>query len=86
MDKNLPANLCQSKQQTPVLPLVWEDSTQHRAAKAHEPQLLSPCSWSPCSTVREATQRRSVSAATRSGPCSPQPEKGFAKAVKIYFI
>ena len=33
MDENLPTNLCQSKQWTPVLPLVWEDSTQHRATK-----------------------------------------------------
>ena len=33
-----------SLQETQIQSLVWEDSTCHRVAEAHAPQLLSPCS------------------------------------------
>ena len=34
--------VCLPKQGTQVQPWVWEDSTCHRAVKAHVPELLSP--------------------------------------------
>ena len=39
--------ICLPLQGTPVQTLVWEDSTCHRAIKAHEPQLLSPGATAP---------------------------------------
>ena len=42
---------------------------------AHEPQLLSLCTYSPCFTAREATAMRSPRTAMKSSPCLPQLEK-----------
>jgi len=47
---------CLAMQGTPVRSLVQEDPTCKGATK---PELLSPRTWSPCPTAREATSRRS---------------------------
>ena len=46
---------------------------------ACKPQLLSPRTYSPCSTTREATTMRSPCTATKSSPRSPQLEKAHAQ-------
>ena len=46
---------------------------------AREPQLLSLCVWSLCSTTREATIVRGPRTAMKSGPHLPQLEKALAQ-------
>ena len=71
-------------QETWVGSLVWEDSTCYRATKpasqsywARVLQLPKPVPLEPA--LREATARRSPRTATKSSPCSPQPEKACAQ-------
>ena len=49
---------------------------------AHEPQLLSLCVWSLCSTTREATILRGPRTVMKSGPRLPQLEKALAQKRK----
>ena len=46
---------------------------------AREPQLLSLCIWSLCSTTREAMIVRGPRTAMKSGPRLPQLEKALAQ-------
>ena len=46
---------------------------------AREPQLLSLCVWSLCSTAREAAIVRGPRTAMKSGPRLPQLEKALAQ-------
>ena len=46
---------------------------------AREPQLLSLCVWSLCSTTREAAIVRGLCTAMKSGPHLPQLEKALAQ-------
>ena len=50
-----------------------------RSHKARAPQLLSQCTWSPCSATREATAMRSPRIAVKSSPRSLQLEKAHAQ-------
>ena len=50
-----------------------------RSNWAHEPQLLSLCVWSLCSTAREAATVRGPCTAMKSGPRLPQQEKALAQ-------
>ena len=50
-----------------------------RSNWAHEPQLLSLCVWSLCSTTGEATIVRGPRTAMKSDPRLPQLEKALAK-------
>ena len=45
---------------------------------AREPQLLSLCVWSLCSSTREAVIVRGLRTVMKSGPCLPQLEKALA--------
>ena len=79
--------ICLPMQGTWVQFLVWEDPTCCGAMKpmcqSHWPLLSSlwaSCNyrarvpWSPHSVTREAVPTRSPRTATKSSPCSPQPE------------
>ena len=46
---------------------------------ARVPQLLSPCTWSLCSTTREAVIVRGPCTAMKSGHHLPQLEKALAQ-------
>ena len=50
-----------------------------RSNWAREPQLLSLCVWSLCSTTREAAIVRGLRTAMKSGPRLPQLEKALAQ-------
>ena len=50
-----------------------------RSNQAREPQLLSLCVWSLCSTTREAATVRGLCATMKSGPHSPQLEKALTQ-------
>ena len=50
-----------------------------RSNWAREPQLLSLCVWSLCSTAREAAVVRGPRTAMNSGPRLPQLEKALAQ-------
>ena len=50
-----------------------------RSNWAREPQLLSLCVWSLCSTAGEAAIVRGPRTAMKSGPRSPQLEKALAQ-------
>ena len=50
-----------------------------RSSWAREPQLLSLCVWSLCSTTREAAIVRGPHTAMKSGPHLPQLEKALAQ-------
>ena len=79
--------VCQPMQRTRVRALVWEDPTCPGAAETvyHgcwvctlEPvrnNCWSPCTWSLCFAMGEATAVWGAHTAGRSGPCSPQLER-----------
>ena len=53
-----------------------------RSNWAHEPQRLSLCVWSLCSTTREAAMVRGPRTAMKSGPHLPQLEKALAQKLR----
>ena len=50
-----------------------------RSNWAHEPQLVSLCVWSLCSTTREAVIVRGPRTVMKSGPHLPQLEKALTQ-------
>ena len=54
-----------------------------RSNWACEPQLLSLCVWSLCSTTREAAMVRGPRTAMKSGPHLPQLEKALAQKRRL---
>ena len=60
--KNLPAN-------AEDIGSNWSGKIPRASGQlTREPQLLSPCAWSPCSATRGATAMRSLGPTTREGP------------------
>ena len=75
--------ICLPMKETEVWSLVQEDPTYLRATKSVLHSYWSPYAYSPCSTTREATTRRSLCIATKNSPCSPWLEKAPAQQLRL---